>query len=205
MQARLCLCRHVPPAPHSCPTAGELVLADGSRVYTRAIRPADRDALADMFARLSARSRYLRFLGPKNTLSPRELTYLTEVDHVTHEAIVAFGEADGRIVGVARYAAWAGSDDTADVAVTIADDWHGRGLGTALVERVVGCAHANGIKRLTGTTMWDNARRFGAAAAARLPCRGLRRRRDRLQARAHACVIPSSVRSSWLSSGSRAS
>ena len=89
-----------------CRPPGELVLADGSRVRTRQIRPADREALADGFARLSAKSRYRRFLGPKPTLSQRELRYLTEVDHVTHEAIVAFDAADGRMVGVARYAVW---------------------------------------------------------------------------------------------------
>jgi acetyltransferase len=139
-----------------CRPPGELALTDGSRVYARPIRPADRDALADAFARLSERSRYLRFLGPKHTLSPRELTYLTEVDHVTHEAIVALDE-DDRIVGVARYAAWQESAETADVAVTVADDWHGRGLGSALTARVVECARANGIARLTGTTLWENA------------------------------------------------
>lgn len=139
-----------------CRPPGELALTDGSRVYTRPIRPADRNALAEGFARLSARSRYLRFLGPKHTLSARELTYLTEVDHVTHEAIVAFDE-DDRMVGVARYAAWPESAGTADVAVTVADDWHGRGLGGALTARVVECARANGIQRLTGTTLWDNA------------------------------------------------
>ena len=145
------------PALSSCRPAGEIVLADGSRVRARPIGPADRDALVDGFARLSPRSRYRRFLGPKHTLSARELTYLTDVDHVTHEAIVAFDEAGGRMVGVARYAVWPGSDDTADVAVTVADEWHGRGLGSALTARVVRCARANGIKRLTGTILWDNA------------------------------------------------
>jgi RimJ/RimL family protein N-acetyltransferase len=144
-----------------CRLAGELVLADGARLRTRPIAPADRDALADGFERLSARSRRLRFLGPKKTLSPRELTYLTEVDHVTHEAVVAVDEADGRMVGVARYAVWPGADDTADIAVTVVDDWHGRGLGSALAADVVRCARANGIERLTGSTLWENA----AAAA----------------------------------------
>jgi RimJ/RimL family protein N-acetyltransferase len=144
------------PLPSPCRATGELVLADGSRVRTRQIRPTDREALADGFARLSAKSRYRRFLGPKPTLSERELTYLTDVDHVTHEAIVAFDAADGRMVGVARYAVWHGTDDTADIAVTIADDWHGRGLGSALAARVVRCARANGIRRITGSTLWDN-------------------------------------------------
>jgi RimJ/RimL family protein N-acetyltransferase len=141
-------------------SSAQIELADGSHVSARPITPADRDALADGFARLSARSRYLRFLGPKNSLSPRELTYLTEVDHVSHEAVVAIDDA-GRLVGVARYAVWHDSDDMADVAVTVVDDWHGRGLGTALITDVVRRARANGIKRLTGSTLWENA----AAAA----------------------------------------
>ena len=148
---------HPLPSPSPCRANGELVLADGSRVRTRPIEPADRDALADGFARLSAKSRYRRFLGPKHRLLERELTYLTEVDHVTHEAVVAFDAADGRMVGVARYALWAGSDSAADIAVTIVDDWHGRGLGSALAARVVRCARTNGIGRLTASTLWDNA------------------------------------------------
>ena len=135
---------------------GDLLLTDGSYVYTRQIRPADREALLDVFARLSARSRYFRFLGPKTSLSAREVEYLSDVDHVRHEAVVAFSGHD--MVGVARYAAWQGSDDTADVAVTVVDDWHGRGLGTALARRIVDCARANGIRRLTGTALWENER-----------------------------------------------
>jgi protein lysine acetyltransferase len=133
----------------------ELVLADGARVRARPIRPTDRQAMTTAFERLSARSRYLRFLGPKPSLSSRELTYLTEVDHVRHEALVAFDDR-GAMVAVARYAMWQGSDDTADVAVTVADDWHGRGLGTELTIRLIRCARANGIRRLTGTTLWEN-------------------------------------------------
>ena len=192
------------PLPSPCRAAGELVLADGSRVRTRPIKPADRDALADGFARLSAKSRYRRFLGPKPTLSARELTYLTEVDHVTHEAVVAFDEADGRMVGVARYAVWPG------IGRHRRHRRHGRRrlarprprLGADRARRPV-CArerhqapdrqHAVGQRR-----------RVGADAAARVPGRGQRRRRARVQARSRGSLI-SSVRSSWLSSGSRAS
>src|SRR3954451_17210840 len=94
----------------------------------RPIRPEDRTALADAFERLSSESRHRRFLGPKPALAARELTYLTEVDHVAHEAFVAFAP-DGALVGVARYASWAGCAETAELAVTIADDWQGRRLG----------------------------------------------------------------------------
>ena len=43
----------------------------------------------DGFARLSARSRRLRFLSPKKELSPAELGYFTDVDYHDHEALAA--------------------------------------------------------------------------------------------------------------------
>jgi RimJ/RimL family protein N-acetyltransferase len=135
---------------------GEIVLAGGERLGVRALVPGDRDALAAAFAALSEESRRRRFLGPKPRLSARELTFLTELDHVAHEALVAT-DADGRIVGIARYGAWVDERATADVAVTVADEWQRRGIGTALTRRIVQAARANGIARLTATTMWENA------------------------------------------------
>ena len=41
-------------------------LRDGSAVLIRPVRPADAGLLADGFARLSDRSRRMRFLGPKD-------------------------------------------------------------------------------------------------------------------------------------------
>jgi hypothetical protein len=87
---------------------GQMTLADGARLRVRPIVPADREPLADAFHRLSDRSRRQRFLAPKPRLSARELDYLTDVDHVTHEALVAIDETTGEIVGVGRYATGSG-------------------------------------------------------------------------------------------------
>src|SRR5690349_15871103 len=94
------------------------------------IRPltrADRDRLAVAFGRMSERSRLRRFLGPKPKLSAAELTYLTEIDHVTHEALAAVDPDDGTIVGVARYAEERGAPGTADLALFVVDAWQGQG------------------------------------------------------------------------------
>jgi RimJ/RimL family protein N-acetyltransferase len=125
--------------------------------YTvRALGPDDRDALALTFARMSPESRRRRFLGPKPVLSERELTMLTDVDHVSHEALVAVDESDGNIVGVARYNAWTGRERVADLAVAVIDDWQGRRLGTRLAIQTLQRAKANGFSLITGTTFWDN-------------------------------------------------
>ncbi len=132
-----------------------LVLADGARVDVRPIGGRDRDAFSAWFGRLSDESRRRRFLGPKPKLSARELTYLTEVDHVSHTALVAV-DASGRLIGEARYATADPGDRTADFAVTVADEWQGRGVGTRLAARLIEAARSNGMTRLTALTLWDN-------------------------------------------------
>ena len=137
---------------------GQMTLADGARLRVRPIVPADREPLADAFHRLSDRSRLQRFLAPKPRLSARELDYLTDVDHVTHEALVAIDETSGEIVGVGRYATGSGGGAAADMALAVVDAWQRRGIGHGLAVRLVERARANGITRLTGTALADNLR-----------------------------------------------
>ena len=133
-----------------------VTLRDGSTVLIRQVRGTDAPLLADGFARLSARSRQLRFLGPKKMLSAAELRYLTRVDHHDYEAIGALSLAEGRGVGVARYIRDADDPRAAEIAVTIADDWQGRGLGTELLTRLSDRARQAGIGRFTATVSADN-------------------------------------------------
>jgi hypothetical protein len=77
-------------------TGRPVVLRDGSAVLIRPVRSADAPLLADGLARLSDRSRRLRFLSPKRALSLAELGYFTDVDHHDHEALGALDHADGR-------------------------------------------------------------------------------------------------------------
>jgi RimJ/RimL family protein N-acetyltransferase len=132
----------------------ELTLRDGSEVRVEPIRPEDKDALARAFEQLSEQSRYRRFLAPMERLSPTMLAYLTEVDHHDHEALVAFDVGSGEVVGVARYVRDAGT--TAEAAVTVGDDWQGRGLGTALTSLLAGRALDEGIDRFTALLLAEN-------------------------------------------------
>src|SRR3954452_19020454 len=116
----------------------------------RPLRPADRERVADLFDRLSEQSRHDRFLGPKSRLSEAELDRLTELDYITRDAVAALDRATGDIVGVARYAASRDDDSAADIAVVIADEWQGRGLGGALTRLVVWRGGANGLSRPPG-------------------------------------------------------
>ena len=135
---------------------GLVALRDRSTVLIRQVQSADAPLVADGFARLSPRSRQLRFLAPKKDLSPAELRYFTDVDHHDHEALVALNPADGRGVGIARYIRHSEDPHAAEIAVTIVDDWQGRGLGTELVTRLSGRARHEGIHRFTALVAEDN-------------------------------------------------
>lgn len=131
-------------------------LADGTRLQLRAIGIDDRDRIAALFARLSPQSRYRRFLTPKLKLTPRELSQLTDIDHIHHVAIAAVDERDGSIVGIGRYAEGSDQGRVADIAIVVADDLHNMGIGTALATCTVERARTNGVSLLTATTLWEN-------------------------------------------------
>jgi RimJ/RimL family protein N-acetyltransferase len=134
----------------------ELMLSDGTRLRVRPLTPDDRDGLLSLFHRLSEESRWRRFMSPKPTLAPRELDYLTDIDHVAHVAFAAVDERDGSLAGVARYVRHAGADASAELAVEVADELQRRGIGTALCLRVVERARENGVTVLTATALWSN-------------------------------------------------
>jgi GNAT superfamily N-acetyltransferase len=133
-----------------------VVLRDGSGVLVRQVRSTDTLLLADGFARLSERSRRMRFLGKKDELTAAELRYYTDVDHHDHEALVALDPASGRGVGVARYVRDAEDKQAAEIALTIADDWQSRGLGTELLARLSHRGRQESICRFTGVVSVDN-------------------------------------------------
>jgi RimJ/RimL family protein N-acetyltransferase len=157
-----------PAEPRYASGGKRTVLCDGSEVLIRPVQSADAPLLADGFARLSARSRQMRFLTVKKELSAAELRYFTEIDHHDHEALGAVDRAGGRGVGVARYVRSGEDPQAAEIAVTVVDEWQGRGLGTELLAQLSERARSEGIHRFTGLAAADNvatarlARRMGA-------------------------------------------
>jgi RimJ/RimL family protein N-acetyltransferase len=147
---------------------GERVrLADGAEIVIRPIEPEDMHDLAVGFRRLGALSRFRRFGGRVDRLTPEQLVELTHVDHESREALVALDAATGEGVGIARYARLRDDPTQAEVACTVADGWQHRGIGTALAERLAERARAAGIERCTALIVLGNepARRLLAHVA----------------------------------------
>jgi len=137
----------------------DLRLRDGAEVFVHTLHPEDKATLLEGFERLSKESRFRRFFAYKTTLTSRELEYFTEFDGETHFALAA-GRwlADGGVegLGVARFVQLADRPGEAEFAVAVVDDWHRRGLGRALLVRLVAAAAERHIERVVGTVVAGN-------------------------------------------------
>ncbi len=134
------------------------VLPDGNPVHYRAIGPADRETLREEFHKLSPESIRNRFFNAKQDLTPGELKFLTVVDLSRHVAIVAELESgDQRIpVAVGRFVRGLDEPGRAVIAVTVADDYQGKGIGKALLRQLVYCAKKIGIDYFDAMILADN-------------------------------------------------
>jgi len=134
-------------------------LTDGQRVQLRLMRPSDKEMLREGFEHLSPDSRYARFMSPKSRLTETELEYLTNVDGVNHFAMGAirrrFVSTDEGI-GSARFVRLLDQPDTAEPAVTVLDEFHGKGLGSILLQRLIEAAWERDVRWFVTELLADN-------------------------------------------------
>ena len=182
--------------------AGGVRLADGTTVALRPLGPGDGKILSAGFDRLSDRSRYRRFLSPVPRLTSSMLDFLTSVDGINHRAWGALIAAPAGPVGagVIRWVRSRTDPAVADMAVTVIDDYQGRGLGALLQDVAIVDAFACGIERFEGIVLGENiaSRRMLARGGARLRSEGdgmmaftleLRPRMDRLRGSPISIVV----------------
>lgn len=147
---------YVPPPYQDSAESGRLILRDGTTATIRPAQPADRDLLQAFFNRLSTESRWRRFFsmaGPAmkvvdslcDSSAPRSRLTLVVLRTI---------EGAARIIATGTYVAR--DQGTAEVAIAVDDDFHGRGLGTLLLERLALLAVRNGFSRLWAVTQADN-------------------------------------------------
>ena len=131
----------------------DVVASDGGVVHLRPIRPSDADALVAFHARLTPRTRYLRYFGPYPKIPPRDLIRFTVVDH--HDAVAFVGLLGDEIVAVGRYVRLDQSS-SAEVAFVVRDDHQSRGLGSILLEHLAAAARENGLRRFEAEVLAEN-------------------------------------------------
>jgi RimJ/RimL family protein N-acetyltransferase len=134
------------------------LLANGTRVLLRPIRPGDRDMLQRGMRLLSPLARRHRFFTALDELNDRMATYLTDIDYASHFAWVAVDvdHPERPIVAVARYIRLPDDPTTAEIAFVVGDDYQRRGLATVLLDLLAIVARGNGIEHFYARMMSDN-------------------------------------------------
>jgi acetyltransferase len=140
---------------------GETLHFKRGRVRIRQLRRSDRDRYVAAVETLSARSRYLRFAGPVKSLSTATVDRLMDADGQRHVVLVAL--EDDAIVGVVRYVI--DRPQVGELAMAVTDRWQGRGLGRALLERLVRRACEASLVALEATTLSENDASRGLLAS----------------------------------------
>lgn len=132
-------------------------LHDGSYVLIRQLRKDDQERETDFIRRLSPQSQRLRFLGEFREPNPALVDQMMSVDGDRSAAFVALVHDDGtlREIGISRYGAT--SDPvTCECAVTVADDWQRRGLGTILMRHLMDMAGRHGFRKMVSLDAASN-------------------------------------------------
>lgn len=138
---------------------------DGVRL--RVAKPEDLGALDTFVAQLSLASRVQRFFAPLPRLPATMRDAIAGADPSQHFVVAGRGTS---IVGLGQYAA-APDHPRCDVALAVADDWQGRGLGRRLLERLLADAARAGLREAVLETLVGNrgmrtlARRAGFSLA----------------------------------------
>lgn len=133
-------------------------LRDGAEVVLQPLRPDDREAFLTAFKQLSPRSRQMRFLHSLGQMPPALLDRLMAVDGQDHVAWTARNRADGQGLGVARFIRAGPGASEAEMAVTIADEAQGHGLGSVLLGIIMRSAAAHDVNAFTGLVLADNVK-----------------------------------------------
>jgi len=127
---------------------------DGVSITLRPVHHDDEPLLQDLFAHLSREDVRFRFLGAIRELSHALANRLLTLDYDRQLALVAIH--DGVPLGVARYAATDPDKHSAEYAIVVRSDWHGRGVGYLLLTRLIAIAAQHGIGELFGLVLRDN-------------------------------------------------
>jgi len=134
-----------------------VLLRDGSVANLKTATPGDRRALLKFFNDLSPESRHKRFLS-LGEVSEKVVDALCQSAEPTRAVtLVAWRHVNehSQPVAVASYAKV--SRGTAEAAFAVDDRFQGRGLGTAMLERLAATAAAHGFEWFQAITSIDNA------------------------------------------------
>jgi GNAT superfamily N-acetyltransferase len=130
---------------------------EDEQVLIRPISPNDAGLEQGFINNLSDQSKHYRFLGGRAPLSIKELIELCDIDYYSKMAFIALiDDGDqGTVIGVSRYAIDK-DNESFEFAVTVADEWQNKGLGTLLMKHLIGYAKSHEIKQIYSIDLASN-------------------------------------------------
>lgn len=149
---------HMAIYPYPTHLISSWLLADGSNITIRPIRPEDAEIEQAFVRGLSDESRYFRFMYSVQELTPDMLVRFTQIDYSREMALIAVTvEQDREIeLGVARFAINP-DGESCEFALVIADSMQGKGLGQKLMVALMDAARGKGLKIMSGEVLKNNA------------------------------------------------
>jgi acyl-CoA synthetase (NDP forming)/GNAT superfamily N-acetyltransferase len=145
------------------------LLADGTTVEIRPARPDDFAAVRDMHAKMSPDNLYLRFFSLSPVVAEPEARRICREPGPDHAALLAL--LDGQVIGCGTYEQAGAGSRSAEVAFTVADELHSRGIGMLLLEHLVSLGRGRGFRAFTAETLSENEAMLGVFADAGLQVR----------------------------------
>lgn len=139
-----------------------LTLPEGNEITVRRAGPEDREAALAMHARCSPRTLALRYHGPVGDAD----RYLTHLLSPRFGQSLAVETASGRLVALGHLL-WDGDEN--EVALLVEDDWQRRGIGGAVLRKLVGMAVRAGRDSVYAVTQSTNTGMVAAMRELGLP------------------------------------
>lgn len=148
--------------PYPSRYADRFVLSDGTHLNIRPIRPEDEPQLVRFHSTLSEQSvyrRYFALINLESRIRHDRLTRMCFIDYDRQMAVVAespsHDSSPGEIVGVGRLIK-SPLQNEAEVAAVVSDSFHRKGIGRALVNRLVAFAKDEKLGLLRASVLADN-------------------------------------------------
>jgi RimJ/RimL family protein N-acetyltransferase len=131
-------------------------LRDGREIRVRAARLTDEARVQELLYGLSPESVYSRYHHLRTRYPRDEIQALLDADPQRGCAFVAELPQDGTLIGLTRYDLDPVSG-IGELGIVIADAWQRKGVGSALMRRMVEVGRANGLKGLRADVLAVNS------------------------------------------------
>ena len=142
-------------APYPTEHEARFALRDGKPLFIRPVRPDDENTYRAFFQAVPPDDLRLRFFAPMHDFSHAFLARLTQIDYARVYAVAAFDDPVGVMLGGVRLVMDA-DGRSGEYAILVAPGMKGKGLGRALMERMIDAGRTAGLQTIEGYVLAEN-------------------------------------------------